>query len=158
MPLSHTPPKVIAQVGQKHPYSIMSGDKSQITVLACASASGYSIPPMVNFDHKSLQPDMMEGEVPDTFYGLTDSGRMNGELFEHAPFVRPLLLLLDGHKSHYNPAFLRMAAEEHIILFCLPPNTTHMLQRLDNGVFSSLKAQKRGKSASISTPKTWKRL
>ena len=57
----------------------------------------------------------------------------------HAPSVRPLLLL-DGHKSHYNPAFLRMAAEEGIIAFCLPPNTTHMLQPLDNGVFSSLKA------------------
>ena len=149
MPLSHTPPKVIAQVGQKHPYSITSGDKSQITVLACASASGYSIPPTVIYDRKSLQPDMMEGEVPGTFYGLTNSGWMNGELFDqwfmhhflvHAPSVRPLLLLLDGHKSHYNPAFLRMAADEGIIVFCLPPNTTHMLQPLDNGVFSSLKA------------------
>ena len=82
MPLSHTPPKVIAQVGQKHPYSITSGDKSQITILACASASGYSIPPTVIYDCKSLQPDMMEGEVPGTFYRLTDSGWMNGELFD----------------------------------------------------------------------------
>ena len=73
---------------------------------------------------------------------------MNAELFEewfkhhflvHAPSARPLLLLLDGHASHYNPRVLRIAAEEDIILFCLPPHTTHLLQPLDNGVFSSLK-------------------
>ena len=148
MPLSHKPPKVIAQVGQKHPYSVTSGDKSQITILACASASGYSIPPMVIYDRKSLQPDMTAGEMPGTFYGLSDSGWMNGELFEewfkhhflvHAPAIRPLLLLLDGHVSHYNPCTLKMAAEEGIIVFCLPPHTTHLLQPLDNGVFSSLK-------------------
>ena len=70
---------------------------------------------------------------------------MNGELLEqwfkhhflvHTPSIHPLLLL-DGHRSHYNPAILRMAAEEGIIVLCLPLNTTHMLQPLDNGVFSS---------------------
>ena len=100
MPLTHKPPKVVAQIGQKHPYSVTSGDKSQITVLACASASGYSIPPMVVYDRKSLQPDMTVGEMPGTFYGLSESGWMNGELFEewfmhhflvHAPPARPLL-------------------------------------------------------------------
>ena len=101
MPLTHKPPKVVAQIGQKHPYSVTSGDKSQITVLACASASGYSIPPMVVYDRKSLQlDDMTVGEMPGTFYGLSESGWMNGELFEewfmhhflvHAPPARPLL-------------------------------------------------------------------
>ena len=148
MPLSHKPPKVLAHVGQKHPYAVTSGDRSQITILACASASGYSIPPMVVYDRKSLQPDMTEGEVPGTFYSLSESGWMNAELFEewfkhhflvHAPSIRPLLLLLDGHTSHYNPSFLKLAAKEGIIVFCLPPHTTHLLQPLDNGVFSSLK-------------------
>ena len=148
MPLVHKPPKVVAHVGQKHPYAVTSGNKAQITILACASASGYSIPPMTVFDRKQLQPEMAEGEMPGTFYGLTDNGWMNTELFEewfkhhflvHAPSARPLLLLLDGHASHYNPRVLRIAAEEDIILFCLPPHTTHLLQPLDNGVFSSLK-------------------
>ena len=149
MPLVHKPPKVISHVGQKHPYAVTSGDKSQITILACASASGYSIPPMAIFDRKQLQPEMTAGEVPGTFYGLSDSGWMDAELFQewfkhhflvHAPSARPLLLLLDGHTSHYNPGLLRMAAEEEIILFCLPPHTTHLLQPLDNGSFSSLKS------------------
>ena len=147
MPLVHKPPKVVSHV-QQHPYAVTSGDKSQITVLACASASGYTIPPMVVFDRKHLQADMTVGEIPGTFYGLSPSGWMDAELFEewfsshflvHVPSIRPLLLLLDGHASHYNPTFLKLAAEEGIIVFCLPPHTTHLLQPLDNGAFASLK-------------------
>ena len=148
LPLSHKPPKVVARVGQQHPYAITSSDKAQITVLACASASGYCIPPMVVFDRKTLQADMTKGEVRGMFYGLSESGWMNSELFEewfkhhflvHAPAMRPLLLLLDGHTSHYNPSLVRLASEEGVILFCLPPHTTHLLQPLDNGTFASLK-------------------
>ena len=58
MPLVHKPPKVVSHVGQKHPYAVTSGNKAQITILACASASGYSIPLMTVFDRKQLQPEM----------------------------------------------------------------------------------------------------
>ena len=147
MPLSPRPPKVAARIGQ-HPYAITTGDKSQITVLACASASGYTIPPMVIFDRKHLQAEMATGEVPGTFYGLTDTGWMDSELFHkwfvhhflvHATPKRPLLLLMDGHTSHYDVHTLDIAAKEGIVIFCLPPHTTHILQPLDNGAFSSLK-------------------
>ena len=147
MPLSPRPPKVAARIGQ-HPYAITTGDKSQITVLACASASGYTIPPMVIFDRKHLQAEMATGEVPGTFYGLSDTGWMDSELFHkwfvhhflvHAPPKRPLLLLMDGHTSHYDVHTLDIAAKEGIVIYCLPPHTTHILQPLDNGAFSSLK-------------------
>ena len=74
MPLVHKPSKVVSHVQQRHPYAVTSGYKSQITVLVCASASGYTIPPMVVFDRKHLQVEMTAGEVPGTFYGLSDSG------------------------------------------------------------------------------------
>jgi hypothetical protein len=150
LPLVHQPPKVVAPVGCKHPYTITSSDKSQITVLACASAAGNAIPPMVIFDRKALKPDMTVGEVPGTFYGLSESGWMDSELFEewfkhhflrYAPPIRPLILLLDGHSSHYQPNFIRTALAEKVIIFCLPPHSTHILQPLDNGVFGSLKKQ-----------------
>ena len=148
MPLMHKPPKVIAGVGQKHPYTITGSDRSQITILACANAAGYCIPPMVVFDCKVLNPKLAAGEVPGTFYGLSDSGWMDSELFEgwfknhfipHAPPVRPLLLMLDRHSSHYQPELLRIAASEGIIIFCLPPHTTRLLQPLDGCTFGSLK-------------------
>ena len=84
-----------------HPYTVTSGDKAQITVLACGNAAGSSIPPMIIFDRKSLKPEMTIGEVPSTFYGLSESGWIDTELFEewfknhfllHAPPVRPILL------------------------------------------------------------------
>ena len=56
-----------------------------------------------------------------------------------APSERPLLLLMDGHSTHFSPVFVNKAAEEHIIVFCLPPHTTHKTQPLDKGVFSPLK-------------------
>ena len=51
----------------------------------------------------------------------------------------PLLLLIDGHKAHYNPDFIREAAKHGVIIFCLPPNTTHVSQPLDSTCFHSLK-------------------
>ena len=46
---------------------------------------------------------------------------------------------MDGHSSHYYPDTIRLAARERVILFTLPPNTTHMLQPLDRGCFGPLK-------------------
>ena len=103
---------------------------------------------MVIFDRKTLKPDMTVGEVPGTMYGLSSSGWMDSELFymwfthhflAHAPPVRPLMLLLDGHSSHYQPEAINSAAEEKVILFCLPPHSTHLTQPLDKGCFGPLK-------------------
>ena len=62
MPLKHRAPNVITKKG-KVP-CCNSGNKSQITVVGCVSASGQPIPPMVIFDAKSLNVDWAKGEVP----------------------------------------------------------------------------------------------
>lgn len=142
MPLDPKPPKVIVHRGTKHPRAITSGDKTQITVLACCNAAGYVIPPFVIFDRKSIKPEMCDGEVPGTMYGMSDSGWINGELFDqwfhyhflpHAPASRPLLLLLDGHLSHFTPSVIRKAAEEQVVV-------SYETQPLDKGPFSPLKS------------------
>ena len=81
MPLDPTPPKVVAGRGMKNPSAPSSGDRSHITVLACCSASGYALPPFVIFDHLSLKPELTDGEVPGTIYGLLRKGWIDGELF-----------------------------------------------------------------------------
>ena len=53
---------------------------------------------------------------------------------------RPLLLLLDGHSSHFEPKSLHFAKDNDIIIFCIPPHTTHECQPLDGSFFRSLKA------------------
>ena len=140
---------MIARVGLKHPYAITSSEKAQITVLACGNAAGYSIPPMIIFDRKSLKPEMTNGEVPGTFYGLSESKWMDSELSKewrknhfllYAPPTRPLLLLIDGDTSHYPLDLLRIAAAEGVIIYSLPPHATHILQQpLDNDTFGALK-------------------
>jgi hypothetical protein len=146
--LDHTPSRVIAIKGQKHPRAVTSGKKKPITILACSNATGYVLPPLVLLSRKTLNPALTRDEVPATMYGLTSKGWMESEIFHdwfshhflvHAPSSRPLLLLLDGHSTHYNPSFVRKAAEEKVIVFCFPPNTTHLTQPLDKGIFGPLK-------------------
>ena len=62
--------EVAAGRGAKHPYQITSGNK----VLACTNAPGCAILPMVIFGHRAQKPELTIGEVPGTFYGLSDSG------------------------------------------------------------------------------------
>ncbi len=144
-PLNPKPSKVVCCKGSKHPSSIVSAEKSQMTVLACCSAGGQAIPPLVIYDRKTLKPELTLGG---TMYGLSDNGWMDWEIFEawfinrflvYAPPARPILLLMDGHSSHFSPLFVNKAAEEKIIVFCLPPNSTHKTQPLDKGVFGPLK-------------------
>ncbi len=47
MPLCPRPPKVVARKGQKKNCYRTSGQKSQVTVLACGSATGQVIPPLL---------------------------------------------------------------------------------------------------------------
>ena len=110
MPLDLPSLKVVALFGARHSQVASTGDKAQVSILACCSAAGFAMPYMVIFDRKSLKPDMALGEVPGTMYGLSGSGWMDAELFEswfdhhflaHAPPMRPLLLLIDGHSSHF---------------------------------------------------------
>ena len=80
LPLTPHPPKVVVPKGVKHPIAISTGDRSQMTVLACCSAGGYVIPPL--FDRKTLKPEMVVGEIPGTMYGLSSNGWIDTELFE----------------------------------------------------------------------------
>ena len=145
-PKSH---KVISEVGSKNPVYPTGNSKGQVTVLACTCAAGYALPPFVVFPRKSLNLELTRGEVPGTKYGLSKSGWMTRTLFsawfsEHflpnAPSSRPLILLLDGHSSHYCPEIIKKAASEQILIYALPPNTTHLTQPLDKGCFGPLKS------------------
>ncbi len=117
-------------------------------MLCCCNAAGYTIPPFVIFDGKMLKPELTMNEVPGTFYGLSPNGWIDSELFvqwfihhflAYIPPIRPILLLLDGHSSHFNPIVIKKATEEGIIIFRLPPNATHKAQPLDKGIFGPLK-------------------
>ena len=82
MPLDHRPPKVVTKRGQKKVRTRTSGNKAQITVIACVSAAGQAIPPFVIFDAKGLNHEWTKGEIVGTMYGLSDSGWVDRDLFK----------------------------------------------------------------------------
>ena len=104
---------------------------------------------MVIYDRKTLHADMVKGEIGGTLYGLSQKGWIDQELFRlwfkyhflrYIPPERPVILLMDGHSTHYCPETMVLAAKERVVVFALPPNTTHVSQPLDKGCFGPLKA------------------
>ena len=118
--------------------------KNHITVIACVNASGQCISPFLFFDAKRLNMQWRKDEVVGTAYGLSQKGWVDSELCRgwltkhflvYAVGTCPLLLLLGGHSSHYQPKLIAHAREFVVIIFCLPPHTTHESQPLDVSVF-----------------------
>ena len=122
-----------------------SGNKTQITILACANAMGNMLSPMVIFKGKHFNQDWVKREAQNALYGMSPNGWIDQELFTEwlqklfIPNIisaRLVLLLLDGHSYHFSP---RIAAEANIILFCLLLYTTYVAQPLDVSFFGPLK-------------------
>lgn len=126
-----------------------AGLRDHVSVLACFSAAEEDIPPFIIYSkaypggvcYKTQGP-------PNALYGWSDSGGINSELFKkwflkhfllHAPKERPLLLIFDGHKSPMNLEVVEAARKDNVILLCLPPHCSHILQPLDAGLFGLLK-------------------
>ena len=91
--------------------------------------------PLFHFDAAKL--NMIE--VPGTRYSLSSRGWIDQELFQgwlvehilqHPVSSRPLILLLAGHSSHFEPETIKIASKEENIIFCLPPHKTHKLRPL----------------------------
>ena len=148
MLLEHKPPRVVARKRTKKIHSRTSGNKSQVTIIACANAAGTTLPPMVIFDGQRFNPEWSKGEIPNMLYGISEKGSTDQELFsfwmtqlfvKFIPPARPVLLLIDGHSSHYEPDTIKLAAEAEIVMLCLPPHSTHVVQPLDVNFFRPLK-------------------
>ena len=56
----------------------------------------------------------------------------------HNDSGKHILLTFDGHHSHNTPDMLSAAFDNNILLYCLPPKTTHKLQLLDVTIFGPL--------------------
>jgi hypothetical protein len=130
------------------------GNREFISCLACISAVGKWIPPVLVY--KGLSGDLRDTWVKDVhkdagvYFAATENGWSNNALglrwlqkhFER--HTKPKsnrtrrLLLVDGHSSHVNMEFIDWADRHRIIVMILPPHTTHRLQPLDVGMFQAL--------------------
>lgn len=130
-------------------YKPAPGSRDHISVLACFNAAGEDIPPFIIYSKAYPGGVCYKTQGPtNALYGWSDSGYITSDLFRkwflkhflmYAPKERPLLLIFDGHKSPVNLEVVESARKEDVILLCLPPNCTHILQPLDAGLFVVLK-------------------
>ncbi|KAK9754853.1 DDE superfamily endonuclease [Popillia japonica] len=145
--------KVIAPKGCKNVYEVEQGDaKQNLTVMFSFSAAGIVTPPLVVYPNKRL-PRAIIDKVPDDWgIGTSDNGWMKGEVFidyiknVFYPYLKktniefPVILFLDGHKSHLSYQLSQLCSELQIILIALYPNCTRILQPADVGCFKPLKS------------------
>ena len=143
---------VIAHRGARNVYEIdKANSKLNLTVLFTFSASGVTCPPTLVYPYIRL-PAIVGRSVPNDWgIGVTPSGWMNGDLFfdyiKHIfyPYLIklkitfPVILFIDGHSSHMTLEISKLCSELEIILICLYPNSTRILQPADVAAFKPLK-------------------
>lgn len=144
--------KVIGPKGYKNIYTIQQGnEKETITVLMTFNAYGDIAPPMVVFPYVRPPSDVINSMPPDWVLGRSESGWMTSCVFyeyianELNPWIireeiaKPVILFIDGHKSHLTMQLSEFCDANDIILYCLLPNATHILQPADVSVFRPIK-------------------
>ena len=148
--LEHTPTKIICRRGDRSVNARVSSMRQNVTVIACANGAGQVMPPhfIVRGKTERAKAGFREGDGPlgaewDVQEKAWMSDSMGPKWFrkiflKHCGPIRPQVLILDQHHSHEAYDFLALARENDVLLFALPPHTTHWLQPLDKGCFSAL--------------------
>ncbi|RHZ01813.1 hypothetical protein DYB35_013316 [Aphanomyces astaci] len=141
--------KVIAQVGSTNVRSQEARLNFHMTIVGCIGANGTVSPPLFVLPGASVLADAFEVlTVEHAALASTSSGFMNSGLFlawlkmfskATGDVTKPVLLVYDGCASHYSVDIVDQAQKLGITLFLLPPNSTHLFQPLDVGVFRPLK-------------------
>lgn len=117
------------------------------------SASGVLVAPLVLFPYKERLPRDVSQSIPKGWgVGRTESGWMKSEAFLdclrnvfHPWLLKnnvklPVIVFVDGHRSHATYDTVNFCKSHGIILICLPPNSTHFIQPLDVSFFKPMKA------------------
>ena len=139
--------QTIAPKGSKA-YRIMQGGGCEnITVVGVVNASGRVMDPVIINQGQNFQQSWRgDKALPNTTYGGSEKGWMTSEVmlswfeqFIKLEKKRPLLLIFDGHLTHFSIDVIKMAIKNNILLMKLPPHVTDILQPLDVAMFGPLK-------------------
>jgi hypothetical protein len=153
MSVTYKDGKVIVDQCQSVSYTQGVGDdKQQYTSLCGIVADGTSITPYILYKYEKM-PQRVKDDIKRSKlrHFKTASGWMTEEAFqfylEHVLWeeldkkgtIFPVIVFVDGHRSHVGRETSELCSRLKIILVALYPNSTHILQPLDVGVFRALK-------------------
>lgn len=131
-------------------YMTQCGNREWVSLIECVSLDGRALNPLVIFKGKLLQKawkealhtaieiTMSENGWTDNSIGLAWLQNCFDEQTKICQKGQYRILIVDGHASHITTAAIQYCVDKKIILLCLPPHTTHLLQPLDVGVFAPL--------------------
>jgi len=137
------PSKIISLKGKKQVGTIASAERGQlVTVELCMSAAGHYVPPLFIFPRSRMKAELLDHSPPSSIAIPHKSGWVQTEVFvqwfkhflthTNPSAERPVLLIMDGHKTHtLNLEVINLAREHHVTLLCLPPHCSHRMQPLD---------------------------
>jgi len=145
--------KVVTRRGKINPRIQQDGTRKFITALEAVSADGFVFPPyligkgsvhifdwyknVVEEDHNSRWAVSAKSWT-DSKIGYDWLTNVYDPISKACCPGESHLLILDGYVSHINYKFLTFCEANHIVVFCLPPHSTHLLQPLDVGLFAPL--------------------
>ncbi|KAJ8983254.1 hypothetical protein NQ317_015603 [Molorchus minor] len=125
--------------------------KTTLTVLFSFSAAGNYTPPLIIYPGKRLRKEIGDS-IPEGFtFATSDTGWMKTEIFyeyvansfyphlEKSGIQFPVILFVDGHKTHIDRKLSDLCTNLQIILVALYPNATRILQPADVSTFKPLK-------------------
>ena len=135
-------------------YASEDGSREFISLLACICADSTSLPPSLIYkgDSGNLQNTWLEDWVPEQeahfasspngwsahALGLNWLTTVFDRYTKSKAGNRRRLLIVDGHSSHVNMAFINECDHLRILLMILPPHSTHRLQPLDVSLLKPL--------------------
>ena len=148
----HSPPKIVCSK-ESVAQSVTSSRTFNVTIIAGGNALGNHIPPYYVFPGKRWNSDFLHGAPTGADGEMSPTGWSNSSVFINyltKHFVKyagvtdknsdlKTLVLYDGHKSHASLTLTNWAKDHNVILFVLPPHSSHLTQPLDLGVFGPLK-------------------
>lgn len=152
--LTPTKEVVLVRRGDKAVYNRSKNDEKEcVTALLGGSAAGKMTPPMIVHAFKRMPAAILLSNPEEWSVGISDSGWQTQQTFHDymtnifykwllkEKIQLPVILFIDGHKSHVSLALSDFCATHQIELIALYPNSTHLTQPMDVGVFKSLNSE-----------------
>ncbi|XP_015903872.1 uncharacterized protein [Parasteatoda tepidariorum] len=145
-------PETVIRLRGKKEYSTFSDEEKTklVTSIVCMNASGCFVPPLIVWPTKSITKKVTNHTPPGSIWACHSSGFVTTHIFmmwfDH--FIKhtcpsssnPALLLLEGRKPYVrNIEILDKAKENHVFIVSLPPNSSQLLQPLENSFIKSFK-------------------
>ncbi|XP_055527887.1 uncharacterized protein LOC129720430 [Wyeomyia smithii] len=126
-------------------------DKESYTILFGANAAGELTPPMILYPGQRISREIAESIPKGWSVGVSEEGWQTSKTFYEymandyfnwlvkSKIELPVVVFLDGHKSHISIELMEFCKQQHIILVSLYPNSTRILQPLDRSFFGPFK-------------------